>query len=116
MTKAPLQEVKDKFGSKEKLVDEILAKVKKSAEISKDEFKQKLLRQSNSKLLALHGREEQVHSQFGTREGLVDSIMKSHLGKKKQEDAGFRSRLGKLTNGELLSLSKGKRVAANETK
>ena len=47
MTKAPLHEVKDKFGSKEKLVDEILAKVKKPAEISKDAFKQKLLLQSN---------------------------------------------------------------------
>ena len=116
MTKAPLQEVKDKFGSKEKLVDEILAKVKKPAAISKDEFKQKLLLQSNRKLLALHAREEQLNSQFGTREGLVASIMTSRLGKKKQEDAGFRSRLDKLSTGELLGLSKGKRAVAKETK
>ncbi len=111
MTKAPLQEVKDKFGSKEKLVDEILAKFKKSGEISKEELKQKLLRQSNSKLLALHAREDQLGSQFGTRDGLIDAIMKSRLGKKKQEDAGFRSRLQGRTTGELLGFPKSKRPA-----
>ena len=54
--KSPLGEVKGNFQAKEKLVEKLLASAKKREGESKDEFKKRLLKVSNSKLLKLNKR------------------------------------------------------------
>jgi hypothetical protein len=52
----PLQTVKEKFGSKEQLVSQLVSKLEAQEGESKDEFKARLLTVSNRKLLRLHAR------------------------------------------------------------
>ena len=52
----PLQTVKEKFGSKEQLVSQLVAKLQPLEGESKDEFKARLLTVSNRKLLRLQAR------------------------------------------------------------
>ena len=52
----PLQTVKEKFGSKEQLVSQLVSKLQPLEGESKDEMKARLLTVSNRKLLRLHQR------------------------------------------------------------
>ena len=65
--KSPMQKVKEAFGSKDKLVEELLGMVKKPADLSRDDLKKKLRSQSNLKLLAMVSREKKIRDQFGGR-------------------------------------------------
>ena len=49
----PLQTVKEQFGSKEQLVSQLVSKLKPTEGESKDEFKTRLMKVSNRKLLRL---------------------------------------------------------------
>ena len=51
--KTPLQQVTDRFGSKEKLVDKLIGRLDRGDD-SKDEFRDRLLAMANSKLLRLY--------------------------------------------------------------
>ena len=53
----PLQTVKEKFGSKEKLVSQLITHLKANDGESKDEFKKRLMTVSNRKLLKLMDRQ-----------------------------------------------------------
>jgi hypothetical protein len=102
--KNPLQQVKDLFGSKDKLVEELVAMIKKPSQGTKEEFKQKLGAQSNKKLLTLHQREKALTDRFGSREKLIDAILKARMGKKNLEDKDYRKRLDRLSTGQLLNI------------
>jgi hypothetical protein len=112
MRKAPMAVTKEKYGSKDKLVDELLGVIKKPGDVSKEDLKKKLKSQSNRKLMRLLERETAVRDQFGGREALVDAILKSRMGKEQKEDKDFRKRLTGLSSGQLLDLARRFRVAA----
>jgi hypothetical protein len=103
MKKAPLQKVKERFGSKEKLVDEILGLLKRG-EGSKDELKNTLRTQSNSKLLTLHKRETHLRD-LGGREKVTESILQARMGKEKKEDRDYRKHIENFSTGQLLTLA-----------
>jgi hypothetical protein len=103
MKKAPLQQVKDRFTSKEKLVEEILALLKRG-EGSKDDLKTTLRSQSNGKLLTLHKRETRLRD-LGGRENVTESIIQARMGKEKKEDRDYRKHIENFTTGQLLNLA-----------
>lgn len=106
MKKSPLQQVKDKFGGKDKLVAELMGMMARPSDLTKDQFKKKLLAQSNRKLMILHQRETTIKSKYGSRAKLIDSLVSARMGKQKKEDKTYRVHLEKRTNGQLLDLAK----------
>jgi hypothetical protein len=113
MKKTPMQTVKEHFGNKDKLVSELLGMIKRPTEVTKDQFKKKLQAQSNRKLLILHARETTVKESFGSRDKLIDSLLKANMGKNSKEDKGFRIHLEKRTTGQLLDLARRKKLKKN---
>jgi hypothetical protein len=111
MRKTPLKRVNEEFGSKDKLVEELLGMIKRPADTSKDEMKRKLRSQSNRKLLTLLARERAVKQTYGNRDKLIDAIVKAGMGKEKSEDKVYRKRLATLTTGQLLDLARRHRLA-----
>ena len=106
MGKMPKQQAKEQFGSKDKLVEEIMGLIGKPANLTKDQLKKKLRSQSNSKLLVLVKRERLLKERFGNRDKLIDTLVKSRSGKKKSEDKDYRKRLTGMTTGQLLDAAK----------
>jgi len=104
--KSPLQVVKEKFQSKEKLVDALLGSMEKTGGSSKEELRKKLLAQSNRKLLVLHQREELIGKHFGSRAKMIDALMEKNKGKSGKEDKDYRRRLERLSSGQLLDLAR----------
>ena len=105
MKKSPLQQVKDKFGGKDKLVAELIGLMARPSELTKDQFKKKLLAQSNRKLMILHQRETTIKSKYASRSKLIDSLVSAHMGKQKKEDKGYRMHLENRSTGQLLDLA-----------
>jgi len=106
MRKPPLQKTKESYGSKDKLIEEILSIIKRPADLSKEDLKKKLLAQSNKKLLTLLAREKATKERFGSREKLIDAIIKFDSSKNKKEDKHYRKHLNSLTVGQLLVLAR----------
>jgi len=106
MKKTPLEQTKEVFGSKDKLVDEIVSLVKRPSDIPKEQFKKKLSAQSNKKLMTLLKREKLIKEKFGNRDKLIDAIVQARTGKNKSGDKDYRSRLDGMTSGQLLDLAK----------
>ena len=99
---APLHTVKTQFGSKEDLVNKLAPLLDKQAEEDEAQFKDRLMRVSNRKLLRLLQRENEVRERFGSREKLVDTVVGLKSG-----DAAYRVKALSLSNGRLLSMHKG---------
>ena len=110
MKKTPLQIVRERFSSKEKLVGELMGMLDRPNELTKEQFKQKLQAQSNRKLIILHQRETAIKEKFGSRDKLIDSLVQARMGKNKKEDQGYRIHLQKRTNGQLLDLARRNQV------
>ncbi len=106
MKKSPLQLVKDRFGSKDKLVDELLALLKRPSETTKEQFKKLLRAQSNRKLMGLLAREKGIQEKFGGRDKLVDALVEARMGKDHKVDKGYRAHLERMTNGRLFDLAR----------
>jgi len=89
----PLQEVKEKFGSKENLVKELKAMFDKG-DLFEDRLNldKGLQMVSNAKLLKLHKVATEVKERFSTRANLVEDLLKT-MGRLKDE--GLRSRFEK---------------------
>lgn len=98
----PLQNVKDQFGGKEELVEKLAPLLDRGPDESEADFKDRLSRVSNKKLLRLLGREELLRDRFGSREALVDDIVASRTDGK--GDADLRRKLLGLSTGRLLAL------------
>ncbi len=111
MKKSPLAQVKDKFGSKDKLVEEILAAIPKPADTTKEELKKTLRAQSNRKLMTLLKRERTIQEKFGSRDKLVDSLVKARMGKAQKEDKEYRKAIASLSSGRLLDLARRHKLA-----
>ncbi len=91
--KTPLQQVKDRFGSKEKLVSEIKAMFEKG-DLFDDRLNpdKGLLRVANAKLLKLYEVGTEVKEKFSSREKLTQEILKIL---EKQKDDGLKARFDK---------------------
>jgi len=91
MKTTPLAEIKERFGSKEKLVKEIKSMFDKG-----DLFDNLLnpdkgiARVSNAKLLRLHRVGTEIRERFGDRTKLTDDLLRIL---KREKDEGFRARL-----------------------
>ena len=89
MKASPFAEVKDRFGSKEKLVDAVRDLAGEDLFLDRVNEDKGLERVSNKKLLHLHAVLSEVKERFGTRAKLVDAILEVE-GRK---DQGYRDRL-----------------------
>ena len=99
----PLHTVKEKFGSKAQLVDQLVGLVQRQDEESDAELTERLMRVSNRKLITLHERENALKAGFGTREKLVSALVEKKLGR---ADADLESKIGQYSTGRLLSMSR----------
>lgn len=99
----PLQTVKDRFGSKEALVDALLAQVDRRPDETEAELRERLVRVSNKKLLRLLERAESLKSEHGSRDALIEKIVQQRAGR---ADADLAKKLAGQSTGRLLSLHK----------
>lgn len=122
MKKSPLAQVKEQFGSKEKLVDALIklpaSVIERPADEGedKDAFRNRLLVASNSKLLRLHSVGKTVSERWGSKDKLVDAILDLRRASK---DKDYRSKLSTLSVGKLFdqvsSLEKAAKRAAHQS-
>ena len=99
MQKSPLQQVKDRFGTKEALIKELKGLVDKTDLFIQKFSEQKGLdRVSNLKLLRLHRLAKEVQEKFGTRQKLIDALVELDG---RVKDADYRKRFEKHTIGRL---------------
>lgn len=90
--KSPLQQVRDRFGSKEELAKLLIPKLERPFEDEDDDFFELRIRtMSNKKLLRLHDALEEVQERFGGKSGLVDAIIELKYGG--SADSGVREKL-----------------------
>ena len=82
----PMQAVKQRFGSKEKLVSQLVSSLQPYEGESKDEFKSRLLTVSNRKLLRLADRAEALQAEGGFKK-LTETVT--------QLEGGNQDRLAK---------------------
>ncbi len=104
MKKSPLALVKEQFGSKDKLVDALLAlpesvldRPEADAD-DKDAFRSRLLGAANAKLLRLHKTGKAVSERWGSKTKLVDAILDL---RKRTKDQDYRTKLTTLPLGKL---------------
>jgi hypothetical protein len=90
MKKSPLTVVKEKFESKEKLVEAVQALTNDELWVSRTSAKKGLAHVSNAKLLRLHATFSAVKEQFGSRDKLILAILE---GEKRAKDEGYKTRL-----------------------
>ncbi len=101
----PLQTVKERFGSKDKLVEavkELMSEELWLPRLSADRGGPKGLKNvSNAKLLRLHDTLGKAKEQFGSRDKLIEAVLE--LGKR-AKDTGYRRRLEAYPVPRLLDL------------
>lgn len=98
--KPPLQQVNEKHGGKEKLVDKLMGLLDRG-ENTKEEFRSRLLAASNSKLLRLFDVASEIKERFGGKEKFVDAILELM---KRGKDKDYREKLLGFTNTRLMGL------------
>ena len=107
-TKSPLEEVNDKFGGKDKLVEKLVGLLE--SDEPKEELRKRLLAVANKKLLRLHGVASLVKEKYGSREKLLEQLAGS-TGRAKDKD--YKTRLESFTTPRLVDAAK---VAERRTK
>ena len=111
---SPLQEVKERFGSKKELASQLFGKLEKIyVDESDEEFERRIRTSSNKKLLRLYAATSEVEERFGNKVGLVDAIMKLRYPGKPDEQ--YRGKLEKQQITRLLDEHRmlSQRAAAN---
>ncbi|MCC6747608.1 MAG: hypothetical protein IT371_08125 [Deltaproteobacteria bacterium] len=98
--KTPLQLVKELHGTKDKLVDKVVALLDRGEE-SKEDFTKRLLAAPNSKLLRLHDGGAAIQKRFGDKSKMVDAVL-ALMNRGKDKD--YREKLLGLTSIRLLAL------------
>jgi hypothetical protein len=96
-TKSPLEEVNDKFGGKDKLVEKLVGLLE--SDEPKEELRKRLLAVANKKLLRLHGVASLVKEKYGSREKLVEQLVGA-AGRTKDKD--YRTRFDSFTTPRLV--------------
>ena len=98
--KAPLDVVKERFGSKDKLIEAVADLVGKNKD-EVAELKESLRGAANGKLLRLHDMMTEIKDKFGGVEKLVEEIL-GKLNRAKDQD--YRKSLLTRSPGRLLDL------------
>lgn len=110
MKKTPLQQVKERFGDKQKLVEAVQQLATDDLWLDRVNDVKGLARVSNAKLLRLHATLTQAKQEFGSRDKLIAAICELE---KRTKDDGFKIRLGNYPLPRLLDLH---RAAARRKK
>jgi hypothetical protein len=101
MSKSPLQIVNEKYGSKEKLVEELAGLVEKQADEEKADVVKRLGGVSNAKLLRLRERMNRFAEFRSQKSALIEMVVGNA---KRDKDPGFKARVGQHTVGALLDI------------
>ena len=101
MAQSPLALVKERFESKEKLVQAIEKLASKDLWLDRVNEGKGLARVSNAKLLRLHAALEDVKARFGTRDKLVAAICDVE---NRSKDEGYKARLATYPLPRLIDL------------
>lgn len=104
MAKAPLALVKDRFGTKEKLVEQLAGQVEPLEGESREDLKTRLAGASNRKLLKLLEVEEKVQELFGSKDKLVDAVLQLARPGAKKVDEDYRAALAARSKAQLLAM------------
>ena len=97
----PVQEVRERFGSKEALAQKLLKVLDKGEDLDDAEFERRILTASNKQLLRLHEVHEILTGRFGSKESLVDAIVKLKF---PEGNSPYRDKLMTLRATRLLDL------------
>jgi hypothetical protein len=100
--KSPLQIVKDKYGSKEELINKLTGLIEAGEDESEDDLKARLKHVANAKLLHLVEVGEKV-KELGGREKLVAKVAEL---KGKTKDKDYAKRLGSYSLSKLLDMQR----------
>ncbi len=104
MKETPLAKVKRIYGSKEALVDAILASgLAKESDEDSGSLKQRLLKASNKKLLRLSDTVKKVTDSYGSKERLVEALSSA---RNKAKDSDFVNKLQALSLTRLLDMTR----------
>jgi hypothetical protein len=101
MKKTPLEQVKERFGSKEKLVEAVENLATDEMWIDRYNEVKGIQSVSNAKLLRLHDHLTEAKQRFGSRDQLIGAILDLE---KRTKDAGLKQRLGRYPVPRLLDL------------
>ncbi|MBN2192453.1 MAG: hypothetical protein JW751_06520 [Polyangiaceae bacterium] len=101
MKKTPLAEVKDRFETKEKLVEAVEHLATDELWIDRFNEDKGLLRVSNQKLLRLYAILTEVKERFGSRAKLIDTILELD---RRSKDQGLRTKYATFPTPRLLDL------------
>ncbi len=99
--KSPLMRVKDQFGTKEKLVDALVAlpaQVIERGEEDKEAYHKRMMAAANSKLLRLYQTGKAVAERWGSKEALVDALLQLQS---RGKDQDYKTKLSTQTVGKL---------------
>jgi len=117
MKKSPLASTKERFDSKEKLVQAVQKLATEDLWLDRVNETKGLGKVSNQKLLRLHDVLSDAKKRFGSRQKLIDAILELA---KRSKDQGYATRLGGYPLPRLLdlhgSLSKSQRRAEAKAK
>jgi hypothetical protein len=97
----PLQEVRQRFGSKEELVKQLLSKLEQDEDADAEEWTRRVSTMSNKKLLRLLAVSELLAQQFGSKEKLVEALVQRKFPK---GNAPYAEKLGRTSTTRLLDL------------
>ncbi len=107
MKPTPKQVVAEQFGSREKLVDQLVSVVDRHhGDESADETKARLMGLPNSKLLRLYQVEQKVRERFGDRAKLEAHIIESRKAAGHTADADFETKLASYSKARLLDMTR----------
>lgn len=115
MRLTPLQKVKKNFENRAKLIDE-LAKMldKQHGDASDADVKKRLKSLTNLRLLRLYDVEQRVRERFGSRDALVDAIVKARQEAGLTADDAFRTKLASYGKARLLDMTRQKHAPRPE--
>ncbi|NOZ84766.1 MAG: hypothetical protein GXP49_00605 [Deltaproteobacteria bacterium] len=103
MNKAPLALVNEKFGNKKTLVDKVATLLQRPSSETREQFKARLSRLPNLKLLRLYNAETMAKEKFGGRSKLVDAVYTLARSSGKV-DKPYKNKLATYTTPRLLDL------------
>lgn len=101
MKKSPVAVVKDKFSSKDKLVEAVQKLASSDLWLDRVNGEKGLAKVSNQKLLKLHTALTDAQKRFGSRDKLISAILELN---KRTKDAGYGARIKKFPLPQLLDL------------
>jgi hypothetical protein len=105
--KSPLQRVRDEHGSKAELAQKVIGILTQPEDEDPADFEHRIATMSNRKLLRLWDANQTLESKYGSRDALVDTIVKARFPGGNDDYAG---RISGFSVPKLLDLARQHRV------